>query len=237
MTNCESELHEMLEAGPASDVFRADESRALFQVIAEHGKAVDASTFAPTFVALQAYSVEQFILAITRLYDKPKKKYSLRSLPAIIEHVMAQADALPSHEPTMLANALRHLGAPIAGLDAVSGSAATKIAMAALTRLMPSPDTHHALDALKAIRDKRLAHQENVKVETLPRTAWAPADELVHTAKLMLGALGTLTRVMYLDTAGTYFLASDAQRASIATHRLLRRLEIAPPLPHEQGTV
>lgn len=226
-----AELEAMLAAGPMHDIFRADESRALVETIGTHSAAVNASTFTASFVALQTYAIDEFVLAITRLFDKAKKNYPLRSLPAIVDHVIANADALPVREPSFLDTAFTHLGAPLAGLGADSPS--TLVAMGALRSMMPTPETNTALDALKAQRDKRLAHPENIAVESIPTTAWGPADELLRTAQLMLGALGGLTSVVYVGNQGDYFLTSDAQRASVSTHRLLRKLGIAPPLPHE----
>ncbi len=215
-----------------NDIFRADESRALVETIGTHAADVDASTFAPTFVALQSYAIDQFVLAITRVFDKPTERYQLRSLPAIVEHVLANAESLPVREPYFLADALNRLGAPIAA-GVGTDSATTRIAMITLGSMMPSPKTHPALAALKALRDKRLAHPEHVAVESIPKTAWAPADELLRTAQLMIAALGSLTSTGHIDSEGNYFLKSDAQRASFATHRLFRKLGIAPPLPHE----
>jgi hypothetical protein len=214
------------------DIFRADEARALVETIGTYATAVDASTFGPTFVALQTYAIDEFVLAVTRLFEKPKKNYPLRSLPAIVEHVLANAESLPVREPFFLGEALGHLGVPISGPE--TNSATTRSAMRTLRSLMPSPETHPALEALKLLRDKRLAHPEHVAVESIPKTAWAPADELLRTGQLMLGALGSLTSAGYIDDVGNYFLTSDAQRASVSTHRLFRKLGIAPPLPYEQ---
>jgi len=226
-----AELNTMLEGGPMHDIFRADEARALVEIIGTHAAAIDASKFAASFVTLQSYSIDQFVLAITRVFDRPKKNYPLRSLPAIVDHVLANAASLPVQEPNILADALKHLGAPIGGLG--TDSASTQLAMDALNTKMPSPKTHPALAALKALRDKRLAHAEHIKIESIAKTGWGPADELLRTAQMMIAALGSLTGVMHIDSDGNYYLKSDAQRASVSTHRLLRKLSIAPPLPHE----
>jgi hypothetical protein len=52
--------------------------------------------------------------------------------------------------------------------------------------------------------------------------------------KILIGALRSLTRTVYVDGAGYYYLPSDEQRASVATHRLMRQLKIAPPLEYER---
>jgi hypothetical protein len=226
-----AEVDAMLAGGPMRDIFRADEARALVEIIGTHATAVDASTFAATFATLQAYAINMFILAITRVFDKPNQNYTLRSLPAIVEHVLANTESRPVREPALLAHAFQHLGSPIKGLGA--DSTTTKLAMGALHASMPSPKTHPALAALKTLRDKQLAHAEHIKIESIPKTGWGPADELLRIAQLMIAALGSLTGVMHIDGDGNYFLKSNAQRAPVSTHRLLRKLGIAPPLPHE----
>jgi hypothetical protein len=93
-----SELHTMIERGPLSDIFRADESRGIVEIIGVNANAINASTYAPMFVALRSYGVEQFVMAMTRLFDQPKKQYQLRSLPAIIEYVADASDVSGSRE-------------------------------------------------------------------------------------------------------------------------------------------
>ena len=121
--------------------------------------------------------------------------------------------------------------AAMSGLTA--GSESTLTAMGVLRSMMPSAKTDRALDALKGLRDKWLAHPEHIALEGIPKTTWAPADKLLRTGQLMVGALDSLTSTVYLDNAGSYLLTGDARRASVSTHRLLRKLKIAPPVPYD----
>jgi len=163
----------MLTKGPQQDIFRADEAHAIVQRIGEHAEAVTASMYVPTFVALQQYSIEQFVLAITRLFDAPKKNYPLRSLPAIVQSVIEHADTLPIKEPAFLQTALTHLAPHIEGFDPSKGGASTLVAMGIVQARLPTPDTSPAVEALKALRDKRLAHPEHIEAESIPKTAWS----------------------------------------------------------------
>ena len=49
----------MIERGPLNDTFRADESRALVEIVGTKATAINESTCAPTFIALQSYAIEQ----------------------------------------------------------------------------------------------------------------------------------------------------------------------------------
>ena len=59
-----AELDAMLEGGPMHDIFRADEARGLVETIGTHAAAVNASSFSASFVTLQSYAIDVFVLAI-----------------------------------------------------------------------------------------------------------------------------------------------------------------------------
>lgn len=227
------ELDEMVTQGPATDIFRAEEALSLFNVISDNAKEVNQSTFAPSFIALQSYAIEQFVLAMTRLFERPSARFQLRSLPAIVDYLLKHAGALPIAQPVIFRKDLKHAGVTIRGLEKMDDKSATEIAMQAIQLTMPTPETDPALNALKALRDKRLGHPEHVAADSIPRTTWEPAEELLDKAKMIVGVLGAYTNSAYVDDDGHYIMSSDSQRASIATRRLLRHIGIGEPLPHE----
>jgi hypothetical protein len=227
-----TELDDMLTRGPVADISRADEARSIVQAIGDNADAVNASTFSPALVAMQAYAIEQFVLAITRLFEKPSRRFQLRSLPAIVTYAIAREQELPLLEPVIFWSDLKHLGFTIAGSDLVA-TARQRIGMSALQTMIPSSDRDPSLDALKALRDKRLAHPEHVSAEDIPLTTWEPIEKALATAKLIVGVLGAFTGTAYVDNAGEYLLSSDAARAGFATRRLLREIGIGEPLWYE----
>jgi hypothetical protein len=180
-----SELHTMIERGPLSDIFRADESRGLVEIIGVNANDINASTYAPMFVALQSYGVEQFVMAMTRLFDQPKKQYQLRSLPAIIEYVAEHSSELPIRQPAFVATALTQLASKV---DA--NKIGTQDLMAELRLHVPTSKDNTALDALKTLRDKRLAHAEHI--DEIGATPWNLAEQLLRSAKAIIGALGAV---------------------------------------------
>lgn len=223
----ELELREMIERGPLNDIFRADESRAIVEIVGANATAINASTFAPTFVALQSYAIEQFVMAITRMFDQPSKKYQLRSLPAIIAYVAKHGAALPIRLPTTVATALERLGSNV---NATTIS--TQQLMTELNLRLPTSSNNAALEALKTLRDKRLAHAEHI--DEIGATQWQLAEALLQTAKLLLGALGGVSNEEFLDSNGDYMPSADAGRAAFCTRRVLRTFDIGEPFPYEQ---
>ena len=139
-----------------------------------------------------------------------------------------EMEALDVVDPDLLEH-LEHLGTPMEGIEHLDPCHATVVAMSALRSKMPTPDSNPALNALKALRDKRLAHPEHIEAEAIPKTAWEPAEKLIETAQSMMAVLGCITSTIYSDNDGEYFMSTDAQRASMATRRLLVKLGIAKP--------
>jgi len=223
----------MVNEGPVRDIYCAEEALQLFKSIGQYAEEINNSTFAPTFVTLQSYSIEQFILATTRLFEVPGTRYRLRSLPAILSYVSDNAAELPISEPLLFRKDLLHAGFVIRGFDEMDDESRTTAAMELILPTLPTPHSSPALLALKAIRDKRLAHPEHIVVDDIPKTAWEPAELLLDKARPVVGVLGAYTSTAYVDDNGDYIMSYDSQRSSMATRRLLRKIGIAPPLPHE----
>ena len=219
------DLSEMLTKGPASDIFRAEETLKLIKLISTHAEAINASSFDPVFATLQAYSVEHFILAVTRLFQEPGQRYQLRSLPGIIDWVIEHAADLPVREPAFFDPGLQRLGIE-APNPSLADEQLTRAVLGAVRDLLPRPDTNAELNALKALRDKRIGHPEHIPTDAIPQTTWERAELLLEPAQQVVGIMGAYTSTAYVDADGKYFISSDSQVASMATRRLLRELGI-----------
>lgn len=218
----------MLKDGPVADVFRAHEARLIYEAIGSHAAAVNASKFGRPFTAFQAYAVEQFVLAVARLFDPPKKLYQLRSVPAVLKFVEDHASELPLSQRSWLQSSAERIGAWDGENSALEGEALLHATAAKMRGKSPSIDNNEALEALRALRDKKLAHPEHIEAEGIQRTQWEPAIQLVDFAQHCISALGAITATAYCDGEGRYFLADDAAAASLATIRLMREVGIAP---------
>lgn len=77
---------------------------------------------------------------------------------------------------------------------------------------------------LKNIRDKKIAHNE--QVDFVEQPTLIDLKELIELAKKVLGVIGW----SYLDTAyvyeGRYFLSDDARRVSLDIEKLFRTIGI-----------
>jgi hypothetical protein len=227
------DLNTILTEGVSTDIFKADQALAIVSAIGEHADAVNESTFSNTFVTLQAYGIEQFVLAVTRLYDRIGG-YELRNVPAALRFVEANAPSLTIEQPINLKREMQRIGAWTGAMDQLAGADLTAAVCAQLQPLVPTLNTYPALVALKAIRDKRLAHAENIPGTSIPRTTWEEAEKLLIPAKNIGAVLAqAYTSTAYTDEDGRYIADSDASRAAISVQRLLRKVGITPAVAHE----
>jgi hypothetical protein len=218
-------LARMLEHGPASDIFRAEQALGITSTIGDYVEAVNESTFAPILVAMQTYAIEQFVLALNKILERPNRQYQLQSLPAIVQFVIDNAEHLPVREPAFL-RGLDRIGARIDGLDALDDMNKTRAVMGGLQHVMPTPETNPGLNALKALRDKRLAHPEAIEAERIPQATWEQAESLLTQAKRMMGILGAWTCEAYVDNDGDYLMTYDAEVAPYSLRRMLREIGV-----------
>jgi hypothetical protein len=91
-------------------------------------------------------------------------------------------------------------------------------------------DNARALQALKTLRDKNIAHPEAIRPEDLPKTTFAQIDELVALARTFVGLVGIgYLNVAYQDDKGHYLMSRDAERSTLCLDRLLQTAGVVPP--------
>ncbi len=215
-----NEFSVMVNAGPQTDLFFALQARQMFIVIGEHADAINASTFQPVFATLQAYASDSFVLAVNRLLER-EKTYPLQSIHGVLSFLRAHSSELPIREPAFLEQALTRLGYRAGAFG--GGSEQTAAVAEALLERLPQASENVALDALKTLRDKRIAHPERVKAEFLPTTTWESAGTLLKIPTEALAVCGAYLSIAFVDSDGHSFAESDARVAAFSTHRLLRQ--------------
>jgi hypothetical protein len=218
------EIDKLMMTGPVVDIFNAEEARGIIVAIDQGKHEIARTTYASVLQTFQGYAIEQFILAVNRLFERGGR-YRLRSLPALIDAFESHSNVLTLAEPHLLRRALQALGSWSDGLESMAEQPRVLEIAALLRTHMPTSKTHPALDALKALRDKALAHREHIDSSEIPRTTWEEAEQLINCAKLVLTAIGE----GYLSTAfrfddGSFGITDDALRTSNGVKRLIRHL-------------
>lgn len=222
------QLRDVLVHGIVADIYLAERARALHRRVGEFADQVNGAGYGGLFEAVQNAAVSEVTLSIAKLYEAPSKRYPTRSVPAVIKLLGEHATELTiiNKEP-LLTDAAR-LPIAVDDLRALEGSALTAALARALERACPHPSRaeecslSRALDALRASRDKAVAHNEAVDRETLPRAKWEAGEALLWFAKRLVGAIGIgYFGTAYLDDAGRYLRSDDAGLAARQLGKLL----------------
>ena len=83
------------------------------------------------------------------------------------------------------------------------------------TRLSSKKPKHlnETLDDLVNLRNKFIAHPEDIDVRSLPKTKWESAKKLLRYPKDVVGAISDgYLNIVYVDDKGEYCPTTDATR-------------------------
>ncbi len=208
------------------DIFKMEQAFELVKTIGTSTtelKYGNLQSYDELFGAIQ-YSLQlEALLAAARIYDIPSKKYPTRCLRGILQLLSENTTELPQiREPHQLVLHLKYMNAPneLITIGECGGENFALALSAYFDFLLNQPDRLIALEKLKLIRDKAIAHNEKRDNKLLGPT-WISLKDLIEVSKNFVGVLGWA----YFSTAyvidGEYILSSDALRASNSLKRLL----------------
>lgn len=230
------QLAELLKLGPVADIFHAERAYALLMTIGEHAAQINDSTsnFGELLGSIQGLAQVDVLLSVARLYDRPSGRNPTRCLETLLVDVEASGASLPGiTDRQRLRQGLVQLGMTDCNADALirqPDPAAGVAAAAFLRSLLSQPKVVGDLQLVRVVRDKRIAHNEDVRAPTGP--TWRAILDLIDLAKAIVGLLGwAYLNTVYMHDDGTYTLTSDAERPARAMLRMLEALQIggAPP--------
>lgn len=213
-------LDDIISNGLHVDIFEAEQSIAIDWLIGCHAKEVNESTFGEFFGSLQIICGRYSILAVNRLFETPSNRYSIRSIPAAIDLMKSERQAL--HLPRKLAviDKLIEFGCNALRLEGLEDPQITELIATEFEKRLPqitlSDSLSRALGALKTARDKSIAHHESIKIADLPKATYADMDKLLKYAK------------EFVSTIGIAYLSLDAKAAARSMKRLMSKAGIVP---------
>jgi hypothetical protein len=222
------ELNRLVIEGISTDIYLALEAHGIFRTIGERIPAANASTYQPMLVALQAYASAEFVLAVTRLLER-QRSYELHSVHGVLTFLRDNAQDIPVQQPIFIEQSMQRLGV-WDSIPAEAGIEQTCAVVEALVLMLPHYAESASLNALKSLRDKRIAHPERSKPTGLPTTSWEEALKLLEVPREALAVCGAYTNVAYVDSTGRLMTDGDAARAGAATRRILE-LSVLPSSP------
>lgn len=226
----------------AALVFSADEAYAIYEQIGLHARAIEQHNFGICLGAIQVSLANTYLLALTKLYERQGSRYPLRSIPAALQYLTENVARLPILERPNLLRAMRALDATM-GLHLFSDCAPDprEVLQRFQDRLpslerVDSCELSRTLSALRAHRDKRIAHPEAILPASLPTASWNDARQLLNYAKCFLGIVGwAFMATVYVSSEGVYLLESDARMRGRCMARLLRKAGLSDDGTMELG--
>jgi hypothetical protein len=222
------ELKDVVGEGLVSDILKMERAYHILFFIGNNADKFNDRTlgnFGELFGAFQGSLEVDAVLAAARIYDAPSNRYPTRCLRRALSLMEERVEELPEiAEPYNTKLSLAFLGETSDALDSVDSGRDKFVAkfVPAFRQILDSDDVLQAVDSLKYVRDKRIAHNEAAEPHG---PTWEALNSLVKHAQNFVGVVGWA----FLSTAyvndGTYFLTSDARRPSNALRRLLERLQ------------
>jgi hypothetical protein len=161
-------LKQLIEEGILTDLIKAEEAISVFKTISINAAQINSSedTIKFTFGYIQQLSFNEFILSISRMYDKKTPRNSNRCIEAVIKYLFDYKDVLPPvREKYQLALHMRHFHMPEYLVDLIDNGDPSqfpaKLSLYYENRLM---NLREGIKTIKVKRDKNLAHNEPTEV-------------------------------------------------------------------------
>ncbi len=220
------ELKRLVQEGPVTQIIRAEQAISILNVTGAVADQINKKNYGEVISTFQNLCIDQFVLSITKLYEIPRG-YALNSIPSVLDYFDNNKENLEITEPYLLEQQLRRLGLDLAGFEKLTNAEQNIIIYNELSRRSPSLKDNEALSALKTMRDKKIAHPEDINVQSLEKATWQAAEDLLQYPKDVVGVLGDgYLSTVYMLEDGKYLLTSAATRVGRGMKRMLKDLGI-----------
>ncbi len=220
------ELKRLVQEGPVTQIIRAEQAISILNVTGAVADQINKKNYGEVISTFQNLCIDQFVLSITKLYEIPRE-YALNSIPSVLDYFDNNKENLEITEPYSLEQQLMRLGLDLAGFEKLTNAEQNTIIYNELSRRSPSLQDNEALAALKTMRDKKIAHPEDINVQSLEKATWQAAEDLLQYPKDVVGVLGDgYLSTVYMLEDGEYLLTSDATRVGRGMKRMLKDLGI-----------
>lgn len=202
----QEELKEIISQGVKWEIFEAEAAIKLYEEIGKHKDDIFKNDFLSLFDFLQNALLSQIILAITKIYEHehPKSKYKLRSIPVALNLLKNHSTTLKIGHKEQLEQELT-IGGVEECLITKSDQEVTEIVVKQIQEMLLAEDIDGALEGLKNLRDKRIAHSEAIEETDLSQVLWKEIDSLIELVHKVVRIIDT----HYLQVPNDIYLESE----------------------------
>ena len=222
-----NELKDIVVEGLVSDIFKMERAYHILSVIGSNADQLNdraLGNFGELFGAFQGSLEVDAVLAVARVYDSPSKQYPTRCLRralSLMEDRVAELPEIAERYNTKLSLAFLGENSSVVGSVDLGRDAFVARFVPAFREILDSEAVSKAVDSLKYVRDKRIAHNEAAEPHG---PTWEALKSLINHA--FVGVVGwAFFNTVYVHD-GAYFLSDDAQRPSRALRRLVERIRV-----------
>ncbi len=182
-----------------TEIFLGHNAIGVYIAISDHASRLNASSFSQVFGTIQRHAFDAFILSLCKLYERPSQRYPNSSIPTTLELLRKNPSELTSGIQNYV-QPERYIQAHIDETFVVSGDDDTKripgLILDHFSEHCPQTPPRNGkqldfiLDALKVLRDKRVAHHENTDLSLLTKTNLDGAIRLLAFAQTVVNLVG-----------------------------------------------
>ena len=240
MKDPKAQMQDIIRKGVSIDIYNVEEMLFLNEFVGLEADAINSATFGAFFGSFQIMLRRLLVLQTARIFEQPNSRYPIRSIPVAITVLREYSNCLVIEQRPGLIRALSLSGALLQQIEPLSDPELTLFVADFFDRKMSESHPEgianaSALLSLKTVRDKKIAHQEAIRIDELPKATFADIDQLVALAKAFVAAVGFgYYSMAYADDTGHYFMSSDAKRSTVCLRRLLQKAAVvAQREPHK----
>lgn len=206
-----------LEDGILEDIFMAERSYHIGYQIGKHSEIINQNReHRNLFGAIQGAVHRDCLMAVARIFDQPSKKYPTLCLISFLDYLEENLSSLPKiSESTNLIQSLKYAGFNEPPLNLTKDNSDNELSQYLITSFrtqLNSPKVQASIELLRNLRDKWLAHNE--QVEKLEGPSWNAVLELLELPKHFVICLGWAYLSTVYGYEGEFTLTKDAKKAS-----------------------
>ncbi len=223
-------LEEYLEIILKNQIFMADESYFVLQTINEYWSQISKDGYELFFKSTYSAHITRYTLSITKLFDKPSKKYKTINIPFVLEYIERYMNDIPFFNQVNLIKQFSLLGYEIKYLNSLSDYELNKTILEHFKKNLPSIDysgdllLSKTLDIIKIYRDKHYSHEEYIDFSSLPKTTFDEVSNLLLYAKQFVSIYFLAYFNKYFSIDGiNFFFSEDAQKTNVSFKRVLEK--------------
>ncbi len=216
------EITHYLDKGIIQDIFLSRLSYSLLMSSGRNGKKLETTRYRQLFEDLQRVLSDHVILHITKLFEKPKARNEIISVPTTLQLIADNISNLEIIERPLVGQHMHALGIEVAQPWNLTSFQLSQIILTYFKDKLDLLQHSTTLEALRLLRDKRIAHRELIDISGSPTTTFIEAFDLIKFAQNFAIVAGTAyTSVIHGFIDEEFYLGEDAERGSRAMDALV----------------